>query len=437
MLRITAAIAAFAGAAMVAAAFAHALPDSAGFFGAGSLLLIAGICYVWVRLRSQTGMVQSVAGLGVRNASHRPGRSVLSIALIASAVFLVVALDAFRQSPVAVSDPKSGAGGFPFIAESQMPLLWDPNTAAGRENLNIGKIADIGAARFYAFRLRQGDDSSCLNLYEPRTPRVLGASREFIDLGRFSFTESTGNSKTPWTLIDAVERDGAIPAIADANSITYVLHKKIGDSIDVNGVKLRLVAALDDSVFQSELIISDANFVQAFPDEQGFRVFLIDGAPQVGAQLEEALGDYGFNVTSTAQKLAAYHRVENTYLSTFQALGGLGLLLGTLGLGAVLLRNVMERRRELALLRAVGYRPDHLRRMVIAENAFLLIAGTAIGAASAFIAVAPAFMERGGHLPNPSLALLLLAVPLAGMVASLAAVRVVSRAPLLETLRAE
>ena len=199
----------------------------------------------------------------------------------------------------------------------------------------------------------------------------------------------------------------------------------------------RLVAALDDSVFQSELIISDANFVRAFPDEQGFRVFLIDGPPQVGAQLEEALGDYGFDVTATAQKLAAYHRVENTYLSTFQALGGLGLLLGTLGLGAVLLRNVMERRKELAVLRAVGYRPDHLRRMVIAENAFLLIAGTAIGAACAFIAVAPAFMERGGHLPNPSLGLLLLAVPLAGMVASLAAVRVVSRAPLLETLRAE
>jgi ABC-type antimicrobial peptide transport system permease subunit len=129
--------------------------------------------------------------------------------------------------------------------------------------------------------------------------------------------------------------------------------------------------------------------------------------------------------------------VENTYLSTFQALGGLGLLLGTLGLGAVLLRNVMERRKELALLRAVGYQARHLRTIVLAENAFLLISGTAIGAICALIAIAPAFMERGGHLPNPSLGLLLLAVPLAGMIASLAAVRAVNRAPLIETLRAE
>jgi putative ABC transport system permease protein len=197
------------------------------------------------------------------------------------------------------------------------------------------------------------------------------------------------------------------------------------------------VAALDDSIFQSELIISESRFTRAFPEEQGFRYFLIDGPAAIGAQVEEALSDYGLDVVSTEQRLASFHRVENTYLSTFQALGGLGLLLGTLGLGAVLLRNVMERRKELALLRAVGYRPEHLRTIVIAENGFLLIVGTAIGAVCAFVAIAPAFLARGGHLPNPSLALLLLATPVAGMIASLAAVRAVTRAPLLETLRAE
>ncbi len=427
-LRIVALGCALAGIGLVAAAFAHAIPDSAGFFGAGTALLIAAICYEWSRLRRHSGATETLARLGIRNASYRPGRSVLSIALIASAVFLVVALDAFRRPAVKWSDPKSGAGGFPFIAESQVPLFWDPNTETGRDNLNIRNVT---GAHFYAFRLRPGEDSSCLNLYEPRTPRVLGASKAFRALSRFSFSEGG------WAALDAPPQDGAIPAIADANSIVYVLHKKIGDVIDVNGAKLRLVGALDDSIFQSELIIREEDFVRAFPAEQGFRYFLIDGPPALEAQLEEGLSDYGFDVVSTPDRLAAYHRVENTYLSTFQALGGLGLLLGTLGLGAVLLRNVMERRKELALLRAVGYRPEHLRTLVIAENAFLLISGTAIGAICAFIAIAPAFLNRGGHLPNPSLALLLLAAPIAGMAASLAAVRSVTRAPLLETLRAE
>jgi ABC-type antimicrobial peptide transport system permease subunit len=433
-LRIVAALSVVSAIALVGASFAHSIPDAGAFFGAGTLLLIGAIFFEWARLRGVNGMVSSVVKLGVRNASYRPGRSVLVIALISSAVFLVVALDAFRRPPVAASDPHSGTGGFPFAAESELPIFWDLNTPAGRDNLNLSAVKD---AKFFAFRLRPGEDASCLNLYEPRTPRVLGASRAFLDLNRFSFTETIAKSENPWLLLDADPQDGAIPAIADANSITYVLHHKVGDVFDAGGVKVKLVAALDDSIFQSELIASEKNFTRVFPDDQGFRYFLIDGPPSIAAPLDDALSDYGFDVISTPERLAAYHRVENTYLSTFQALGGLGLLLGTLGLGAVLLRNVMERRKELALLRAVGYRPEHLRTMVIAENAYLLIAGTAIGAVSALVAILPAFLQRGGHLPNPSLALLLLAVPVAGMAASLVAVRIVARAPLLETLRAE
>jgi len=433
-LRIVAAFAILSALALVGAAFARSIPDAGAFFGAGTLLLFGVIFFEWARLRGQIGTVTSVVRLGIRNASHRPGRSVLVIALISSAVFLIVALDAFRRPPVAASDPHSGTGGFPLAAESQLPIFWDLNTPTGRENLNLSSVKD---AKFYAFRLRPGEDASCLNLYEPRTPRVLGASQAFLGLNRFSFTETTSKAENPWLLLDADPKDGLIPAIADANSITYVLHHKVGDVFDAGGLKVKLVAALDDSIFQSELVISEKNFTRAFREEQGFRYFLIDGPASNEAPLEDALSDYGFDVISTPARLAAFHRVENTYLSTFQALGGLGLLLGTLGLGAVLLRNVMERRKELALLRAVGYRSQHLRTMVIAENAYLLIAGTLIGTVAAMVAILPAFLQRGGHLPNPSLALLLFAVPVAGLAVSLIAVRIVARAPLLETLRAE
>ena len=73
--------------------------------------------------------------------------------------------------------------------------------------------------------------------------------------------------------------------------------------------------------------------------------------------------------------------------------------MGTLGLAAVLLRNVLERRRELALLAAVGYRRAHVFAIVLAENVLLLIWGLAIGAACAVVAVVPAVIDRGGWLP--------------------------------------
>src|SRR5205085_10554553 len=125
-------------------------------------------------------------------------------------------------------------------------------------------------------------------------------------------------------------------------------------------------------------------------------------APGLSATIEDRASDLGADVTSTVERLAEFHRVENTYLATFQALGGLGLLVGTIGLAAVLLRNVLERRRELALLRAVGYAPRDLFAIVLAENAALLACGLLVGALSALVAIGPAAADRGVR-PPPSM----------------------------------
>ena len=143
------------------------------------------------------------------------------------------------------------------------------------------------------------------------------------------------------------------------------------------------------------------------------------------------------DIVSARDQLAEFHRVENTYLSTFQALGALGLLVGTVGLAVVMLRNVLERRRELALLRAVGYRAGHLARIVLAENVLILVLGLGCGTAAALVAILPAFTERGGHFSAGSLALLLVPVFAAGLLSSLLATVAVARLPLLESLRSE
>ena len=93
-----------------------------------------------------------------------------------------------------------------------------------------------------------------------------------------------------------------------------------------------------------------------------------------------------------------------------------------MGLAAVLLRNVLERRRELALLGAVGYRRRHFLLMLVAESLALLLAGLAIGAVSATVAVIPALLERGGRIPlSTGAGLLVLAVLTAGLVSTIAA----------------
>jgi putative ABC transport system permease protein len=444
------------GVALLVAAASKVIGQVGGFFGAGTSLLIAILFFwsSWLRSdKKRTICGQGawpVARMGFRNATTRPGRSVLCIALIASAAFIIVSVDAFRRDGSAAAlDRNSGNGGYPLMAESLLPIIYDPNGQQGREELNLNedKLAGVKITRF---RLRPGDDASCLNLYRPRNPRILGAPDGFIGESRFAFQSSLaktdGEKANPWVLLNANLGEGVVPVAADANSLTYVLHLKLGDELTVaagNGapVRLRVVAALADSVFQGELLMSETNFKKLFPDQEGYRFFLIDGAPkkssEIAAALEDKLSDFGFDAIGTEEKLAGFRQVENTYLSTFQTLGALGLLLGTLGLATVLLRNVLERRRELALMRAVGYRPSHLSLMVIAENALLLGCGLLTGVLCALLAIIPALAARGGRLSAVSLGLLLLAVSLTGLAASLVAVRAAVRAPLLPALRTE
>jgi putative ABC transport system permease protein len=423
---------------------------SGSFFGGGTLLLVAALFEgrVWLGRRS-TEEVHGIPALGFRNAAWRPGRSILCVALIASATFLIIAVDAFRRDERPPLDPKSGTGGFALMAESLLPVIHDPNTGPGREALNLTDpvLRDV---RFTLFRLRPGDDASCLNLYQPRNPRVLAPAGEFLSRGRFAFQDSLTNTaeqkRNPWLLLDAPLSDGAIPAIVDANSMTYALHRKLGEDVilDPAGshpIRLRLVAALADSIFQGELLISEQNFLRAFPEQPGYRFFLIEPprhkALDVTGLLETALADYGFDVTSTSERLATYHRVENTYISTFQMLGALGLVLGTVGLAAVLARNVLERRRELALLAAVGYRRSHLAVMILAENALVLVGGLVIGTACALVAIIPAIASRGGHLALVSMAGWLATILSIGLAAATVATALMIRLPLIPSLRSE
>jgi ABC-type antimicrobial peptide transport system permease subunit len=168
-------------------------------------------------------------------------------------------------------------------------------------------------------------------------------------------------------------------------------------------------------------------------DVSAERMGELDG---IAATLEERLEPYGLDAQPTLTKLEAYHRVENTYLSTFQTLGGLGLVLGTVGLAAVTMRNVFERRRELALLASAGYRVRELSMLVVSETLALVIAGLFIGVVAALVSIAPVIIERGGRPPALSM-IWLAAVAVSGVTAALVATRSVRRLPLVASLRSE
>jgi hypothetical protein len=431
--------------------------DRAGqFFGAGALLLVALLAAGMALLArlAQPGDARGLTlwRLGLRGAARRPGRTLAVAAMLACGCFLVSAVSAFRQDSQAVGGHVAGDMGFRLYGELTLPLVHDLNTAAGREQMGVSEAA-LAGARMVGLRVHDGDDASCLNLGRAQHPRLLGAEPgDFtgaagkalaVLAGQGSDGRSSGGepSHRPYRL-----DDGAIPAIGDENTVTWGLGKAVGDTIndtDEAGrpVKLRIVAVMPASVLQGSLLISAANFMDLFPSAGGWRLLLVDCPPErvgvVRDELTAGLEKLGVQFTPAADRLAMFSRVENTYLSIFQVLGGLGLILGSAGLGVVVLRNIMERRGELAALRAMGFARHRLGRMLLIEHAWVFLAGLVCGVLAAAVAVGPQLAATTGHPPYGLLLALLGAIVVSGFVWIGLAVLWALRGSLLGALRTE
>ncbi len=319
------------------------------------------------------------------------------------------------------------------------------DTASGQRRARAA-VALLEQVKVVAFRVQAGDDASCLNLYQPLRPRLLGVPLAFIETEQTGFLFAATMARTeaeranPWTLL--LPQETETPAFGEKNTVEWMLKSKLGGRITLPpDHALRIDGLLSDSVFQSSLLVSEPNFLRMYPGHEGYNYFLIQTPEgeenEVRRMLELAFADRGFQVTPTAERLNAYLAVENTYLTTFQALGALGLLLGSLGLAVVLLRGVWERRGELALLRALGFRHATLGWLILAENAFLLLVGLLAGTISALVAVTPHLLSSGGAIPWIHLLALLAGVVLVGLTAGALATVSTLRAPLILALRRE
>ena len=370
------------------------------FFAAGSLLLLSGLGlfrHALIVLNTGGEARQfTLAKLALQNVARRQGRSLTVVGLLACGSFLVFAVSAMQEDLYAHAHHRSsGTGGFALVAESTFPLLEDP----------IASLDDPEVSAT-AIKVRDGDDASCLNLNHVQTPRVLGVNvEELASRGAFS---SEADAGAIWDLLNLELEDGAIPAlVGDTNTAMWTLKKKTGvkrgdvlryrdESGGEMNVKLVGTLPMRLSVFQGTILISDESFTRLFPSEDGHRMFLIDvpagKEAEVAAGLRRSFDRFGFDAVPAVQRLLEFYAVETTYLAMFLVLGGLGLAVGSIGMGVVVMRNLLERRGEMAMLRALGFDRAPIYRVLFTEYGFLLVVGLGIGGIAAAVSTLPALV---------------------------------------------
>ena len=271
---------------------------AAFFFGVGACLVVSGLALVSLlvtRFRPiEVGpRFGTTGGLARANAGLNPGRNLLCVALVACASFVIVAVGAYGlRFGEELRNRGSGAGGFGLVAQTDLPVHQDLSTPDGRFELGLDDetSALLEGSEVMPFRVLPGDDVSCLNLYQPRQPRVLSVPPELIERGGFHFNAtlepdipSSEHSDNPWALLEQDFGDDVVPAFGDANSVMWILKSGLGKDVEMineagRTVRLRLVGLLRKSIFQSELLISEACDARAFSEPRWLRV-LLDRCP--------------------------------------------------------------------------------------------------------------------------------------------------------------
>ncbi len=423
--------------------------QAGGFVMAGFLLLAAALAWqrVWLG-RSREDQPITLRRLAMGNAARHPTRSSLTIGLMASATFLIVAMGAFRVRP-----SERGTGGFELIGQCSIPI-YEPLELAPIHPESQTNPNSVPMPEVFALRVQPGDDASCRNLYRVTRPRVLGVPRQLAlrydrsGVSAFSWTaDSMAGTPNPW---HRLWEDGetSVPVILDANTAIYSLHWTGGVGSEhvlewPTGLKvrLRIVALLSNTVLQGSLLVAEERFKELFPDVNGYQYFLVDVAAdqleRCRRSWESYYSDQGLAFRNAERVLEELLAVQNTYLSTFQTLGALGVLLGTLGVAAVQARSMFERRGELALLQALGFARLRLSQLVLAENLVLLLAGMGTGTLSAVAAVLPYVFLASATFPMVEVAMLLAIILLAGLISSAVCLTLVLRSELLPALRSE
>jgi len=442
--------------------FAPKLPGSMAeqglFFGAGFLFTLAGVfasSLLIGRLGKPAPTLTSLAALGRQHTVRRRGRSLAVIGLMAAGVFMVTAINSFRLEGSRGADRRdSGTGGFAWVGESTLPVYEDLNSVQGREKHGLDSVTESpGEVDLLSLRVSDGDDASCLNLNRAQRPRIMAvAAGRIAALDPFSFTAVEGtHESSPWEVLTAPpsEEDGVpvIPGVVDQNTAAYALQLGLGDTIAYQSAagdpfRVRIAGLLATSILQGNIVIAEDAFLRLYPDAGGYRYFLLDSpdpekADATAAHLTRMFGDLGLAMRPASDRLNDFNAVQNTYLSIFSTLGGLGVLLGTVGLAIIVGRNVLERRGQLGVMQAMGFTRRSLAGMVLAEHWFLHASGVLLGLLAAAIAVIPKLQGGLAGIPLGLLAGLNGAILTGGLVFCWLAARVVVRGELMDDLRRE
>ena len=106
---------------------------------------------------------------------------------------------------------------------------------------------------------------------------------------------------------------------------------------------------------------------------------------EVAKDLESDLSPLGMNVVVLDDVLEEFTEGMNKVFQMFSLFMALGLVVGVASLGVLAVRSVIERKQEIGIMRAIGYRKGMILGVFSTEMLFVTIMGILVGMGSGLV----------------------------------------------------
>jgi putative ABC transport system permease protein len=224
---------------------------------------------------------------------------------------------------------------------------------------------------------------------------------------------------------------------------------KAGDTIQIpmtNGTAVLKVVGVLDEMYLHGIFMGKSQMQQLFPSVKGDSLFLIKVAKGVNPldvtyDLKKGYKVFGMDAKVVRDEVQQLSRQSQMVFELLEVFLGLGLIIGIASLGAITLRSIVERRRDIGMMRAMGFQQNQVLDILLIEGLFITTLGTLIGLGTGIVlsyAIYLSYTQMGKvpyNVPLIQLLIIFVVVFAAAIICTIIPARNASKMPPAEAVR--
>lgn len=285
------------------------------------------------------------------------------------------------------------AGGFDLLVTASESSPPKPNELEG-----VPGVAEV-STMVHGTALFQPE-----SLDEPQPWPVTGVEGSFAEIGAPPLSDRAAeyeSDEAVWEELVSNPRAAVVDVffLQQGGGGPPVVPLEMGDQMTVIDpvtgavVERTVIGATDSGLSFSGVFMARAAVEEIFEGRVAPNRFYVETSPgaDTGPVVSRLQGDLvrnGVEADSFRSLVEESQKLNVQFLQLMQGYLALGLIVGIAGLGVVMIRAVRERRREIGVLRSLGFQSPQVRSAFVLESGFTAIEGILVGSILALVTAA-------------------------------------------------